>query len=171
MRTVVLGPNMQLEAIIVERQKLGLDLYDESWDGEYHMAPAPTGAHALLQIRLPLLLNAAATAASLIVSGPFNLGQLDDFRVPDGGYHRIAPVGTWIATATIVVEIVSPDDETYAKFDFYYAHGIEEIIVADPATRTVKCFRRSGTRFAESEMSDLLGVTAASLTAELDWPY
>ncbi|MDQ3680552.1 MAG: Uma2 family endonuclease [Actinomycetota bacterium] len=34
-------------------------------------------------------------------------------------------------------EIISPDDETYEKFGFYADHGVEEIIVADPAARSV----------------------------------
>ena len=86
-----------------------------------------------------------AHAAGLHGSTAFNLGDgLTDFRVPDGGYHRGAPTGTWIPDAAIVVEIVSPDDETYAKFGFYAAHGVEEILVADPTEKRIRCFRRTG---------------------------
>lgn len=170
MRTIVLGVNPDVDAVIARRRRLGQDLFDEVWEGEYHMAPAGSGAHALLQIRLPLLLHPFATTAGLIASGPFNLGQPDDFRVPDVGYHRTKPVGVWHTTAAVVVEIVSPDDETYAKFDFYLAHGVEEIIVADPAERLVRCFRRAGTSFADAERSLLLGIDATSMTAEIDWP-
>lgn len=170
MRTIVLGANPDVEAVIARRRSLGQDLLDEVWEGEYHMAPAGTGAHALLQMSLPHLLHPFAAKAGLIASGPFNLGQPDDFRVPDIGYHRIKPVGVWQATAAIVVEIVSPDDETYAKFDFYLAHGVEEIIVADPAEQSVNCFRRAGDAFSGSERSLLLGIDAAFMTAEIDWP-
>ncbi len=170
MRTVVLGPNPALEAVIARRQQLGQDLYDEVWEGEYHMAPAPTGPHAALQMRVPRLLWPAADAAALIDSGPFNLGDRDNFRVPDVGYHRVPPTGTWLATAAIVMEIVSPDDETWAKFDFYLAHGVEEIIVVDPAEQSVRFFLRSGITYAESDVSLLLGVTSAWLAIEIDWP-
>ena len=172
MRTVVLGPNPQLEALIANRQQLGQDLYDEVWEGEYHVAPAPSGTHAQLQARLLVLLDPFATAAGLIASGPFNLGQKDDFRVPDGGYHRVAPLGVWHETTAIVVEIVSPDDETYAKFDFYLAHGVEEIIVVDPADHSVRCFLRTadGLAYADCEKNILLDVYAAYMAAELDWP-
>ncbi len=129
-----------------------------------------TGAPALLQISLPLLLHPFATNAGLIASGPFNLGQRDDFRVPDVGYHRTKPVGVWHATAAIVVEIVSPDDETYAKFDFYLARGVEEIIVVDPAEKSVRCFLRTGSSFTDSGTSLLLGVDATYVTAGIDWP-
>lgn len=170
MRTVVLGPHPELEAIIASRRALGQDLYDEVWGGEYHMAPAPSGPHALLQARLLILLDEFAQRAGLIASGPFNLGRLGDFRVPDGGYHRTAPPGVWVDTAAIVVEIVSPDDETYAKFDFYAGRGVDEIIVADPATKLLRCFLGTGAIYEQSEKSDLLGVEASYLTAETDWP-
>jgi hypothetical protein len=170
MRTIVLGANPDIEAVIARRRSLGQDLFDEVWEGEYHMAPVGTGAHAILQVSVPLLLQPFAAKAGLIASGPFNLGHGDDFRVPDLGYHRTKPVGVWHDTAAIVVEIVSPDDETYAKFDFYLAHGVDEIIVADPAEKSVRCFQRTATGFADSEQSLLLGVDAAYITTELDWP-
>ena len=40
-------------------------------------------------------------------------------------------------TAAVVVEVVSPDDETYEKSGFYAAHGVDELIVADPAGRSL----------------------------------
>jgi hypothetical protein len=41
MKTVVLGPlSPEFEAILARRHALGHDLFDEIWEGEYHMAPA-----------------------------------------------------------------------------------------------------------------------------------
>ncbi len=76
----------------------------------------------------------------------------------------------WHDTAAIVVEIVSPDDETYAKFDFYAAHRVEEIIVADPTQKTVRCFHRTVSAFGEEPGSTLVGVGVAELTASIRWP-
>jgi Uma2 family endonuclease len=171
MRTVVLGQNTDVEAMIARRRSLGQDRFDEVWKGEYHVAPGPTMGHALVDHALAMLLAPYADAAGLHGSTAFNLGDGPaDYRVPDGGYHRGVPTGTWISTAPIVVEVVSPDDETYAKFDFYAAHGVEELIVADPSTKLVRCFRRRAGTFAESEGSELLGVQAAELTAGIAWP-
>lgn len=171
MRTVVLGPNPELEAMIARRRSLGQDRFDEVWDGEYHMSPGPTGRHAMVHGELFALIHPLAKAAGMYATTAFNLGDgPTDFRVPDGGCHRTVPTGTWIPTAAIVVEVLSPDDETFAKFDFYAAHGVEEVIVADPAEKTVQCFLRSGTTFAESETSDLLGVSVSDLAAGIDWP-
>ncbi len=73
-------------------------------------------------------------------------------------------------TAALVVEVVSPDDETYEKFGFYAAHGVEEIIVADPHEQSVRCFRRDGDGYVEADASELLGVRAAELAEAIDWP-
>jgi hypothetical protein len=76
------------------------------------MAPAPHPAHGFVANELAVGLAPFARAASLVGTGPFNLGEPDDYRVPDGGYHRSLPATVWVSTAVIVVEVVSPDDET-----------------------------------------------------------
>jgi len=42
MRTVLLEPPAEVRAWLARRRELGQDLYDEVWEGEYHVAPAPT---------------------------------------------------------------------------------------------------------------------------------
>src|SRR5262245_11646628 len=129
MKTVVLGPRpAELQSLIDRRHALGIDLFDEVWEGSYHMAPAPSAEHAYLDNVLAVLLHPYAEAVGLVGTGPFNLGGPDDYRVPDRGYHRTQPRGTWVPSVALVVEILSPDDETYEKFDFYASHGVDEII-------------------------------------------
>ena len=171
-KTVVLGPRpAELEALIARRHALGIDLFDELWEGSYHVAPAPSAGHAFLDNVLAVLLHPYAQAAGLTGTGPFNLGGPDNYRVPDRGYHRGQPTGTWVPTAAIVVEIVSPDDETYEKFVFYAEYGVEEILVADPSARSVTIWRRTpeGT-YTENSASSSLGITMARLAAEIAWP-
>ena len=43
----------------------------------------------------------------------------------------------YLATAALVVEIVSPDDETWEKLDFYAAHHVDELLIVDPQERQV----------------------------------
>ncbi len=169
----MLGPNPQIEAIIEQRRSLGQDRFDEVWEGEYHMSPGPSGPHAQVDVEVVRLVHPLAKVAGLYVTTGFNLGSgPNDYRVPDGGCHWARPNGIWVPTAAIVWEILSPDDETYAKFDFYAAHGVQEIIVADPATKTVAIFVRHGVHlgFDPEHISPLLGVTQYQLTAEIDWP-
>ena len=83
--------------------------------------------------------------------------------------HRGIPSGTWISSAAIVVEVRSPDDETYEKFDFYFDHGVEEILVAELVTRKVSWFVRGDTTFEQTPTSGLLGLAAHDLADSLGW--
>lgn len=171
MRTVVLGQRPpELEALIARRRALGQDLFDEVWEGEHHLSPAPHPHHGYVERALARVLAPHADAAGLVETGPFNLGVPDDFRVPDGGYHRRLPDDTWVSTAAIAVEVVSPDDETFAKLDFYAGRGVEELVIAVPAERHVRLYGARDGRFVEVDRSALLTVAAVDLTAAIDWP-
>jgi len=172
MKTVVLGPRpAELQDLIQRRQALGIDLFDEMWEGSYHVAPAPSAAHAYLDDVLAVLLHPFAEAAGLTGTGPFNLGGPDDYRVPDRTYHHGRPRGTWIPTAAVVVEIISPDDETYEKFGFYSTHEVEEIVVADPSARSLVVWRRApGAGYEQVPASAVLHVSAVELAPSVDWP-
>ena len=126
--------------------------------------------HARLDDQLAVLLAPHARGRGLVGSGPFNLGVPRNFRVPDRAYHRGNPTGTWVATVALVIEILSPRDETYEKFGFYFDHGVEEILVVDPVTRAVECWHRAGGGFESAQASELLGVTTADVAAQVEWP-
>jgi len=159
-----------MEAFLARRRALGQDLYDEVWEGNYHVAPAAHPWHGYLGNVLAEILGPLARSAGLIGTDPFNLGIPDDFRVPDRGYRRGLPSTEWVPTAAIVVEVVSPDDETWAKFEFYARHGVDEICVADPMARQIRWFRLDGAAYVESAESALLGVTVADLDRQITWP-
>jgi Uma2 family endonuclease len=176
MKTVVLGdPPPVLVSLIAERRHLGVDTHDEVWNGEYHMAPAASYEHAHSGGAINRLLGPAADAKGLQVSLEFNLGSPDNYRVPDLGVHRGKPSGVWIATAAIVVEVRSPDDESYEKFDFFADHGVEEILIADLATKTVTWFVRSNPSEPPAPMfvpvagSTILSCSAADVERTLNW--
>lgn len=171
MKTVILDPApTEIEAYIERRRALGQDRFDEVWEGAYHVNPGPSNAHGFVDAELAAVLRPYAHAAGLFPGGQFNLGEPDNYRVPDAGYHRERLIGVRVATTAIVVEIVSEGDETYEKFAFYAEHQVDELLVADPAVRSVRMFRRSATEYVETDASSLLGVTAAELVAAIDWP-
>jgi Uma2 family endonuclease len=171
MRTVVLGPRPpEFEALLERRHALGQDLYDEVWEGEYHMAPAPHPFHGYIDGQLAVLVDPLAHQADLVGTGPFNLGSPDDYRVPDRGLHRGLPTRTFVPTAAIVIEIVSPDDETWDKIDFYAAHSVDELLIVDPLKRSVTWLVLGGGRYAERDSSLLLGISSADLAARITWP-
>lgn len=171
MTTVFLGARpSEIESWLTRRRELGQDRYDEVWEGSYHVAPGPSVAHALVDSALASLLRTRALPAGLSATTAFNIGDPDDFRVPDGGLHRGRPSGVFLATAAMVVEVVSPGDESYAKLAFYARHGVDEVLVADPALRTVRLWQLRGDGYTETGRSDLLDVTGDELAAELPWP-
>lgn len=165
-------PPAELAAVIERRRTLGQDTHDEVWEGVYHVTPGPSNAHGYVQAELMAVLHPHAQMAGLFASTEFNLGEADDYRVPDGGYHRERVPGVRLATAAIVVEILSPGDETFEKFDFYARHDVEEIIVVDPEGRTVDIWLAEEVvhRFGQAPASRLLQVTAAEMAAAIDWP-
>jgi hypothetical protein len=171
MKTVVIGPRpAELEELIRRRHELGQDLFDEVWEGTYRVAPAPHSRHSLVAAELTRVMILPDMGSGLIGLDPFNLGEPDDYRVPDHGWVREVPDSTYLPTAAIVVGVLSPDDETFDKLPFYAAHGVEEVFVADPMEHRVRIFCLIDGRYEEPGGSALLGVNTAQLEAEIRWP-
>src|SRR5436305_12503027 len=140
MSTLVLGtPPPELEALLERRRQAGVDRLDEVWQGVRNMVPGTSIEHADISQQLAELLGPPARAAGLRPTmSEFNLGESEhDFRVPDGGLHRPGAAGVWHATAALVVEILSPDDETREKLPFFATHQVDEVLIVDPAERMV----------------------------------
>jgi Uma2 family endonuclease len=134
------------------------------------VVPAPHPWQAYVDRKLAVLLDPLAGAAGLVGLSEFNLGEQADFRVPDGGYVRGIPNEVFVPTAAIVVEVLSPHDETWEKFGHYARHGVEELCIVDPPAHRVRWFRLAGDTYRETDRSDILGVTGAELEARIDWP-
>lgn len=98
-----------------------------------------------------------------------NIGEGDDYRVPGLAVLRSAATATWLQTAAIVVEVVSPDDESWAKLPFYAAHAVDEVLIVDPRNRSVHWLHLAGDTYMAIERS-MLGVTPGELAAQIDWP-
>ena len=158
MPTLVLDPQpVELEALIERRRRLGQDLLDEVWDGVLHMNPAPSGRHADIAQQLAVLLDQPARRAGLVpMLSIFNLGEPGNYRVPDGGLHRQREDRVYYPTAALVAEIVSPDDETWKKLEFYAAHEVDELLIVDPqaADRAVVRPRRRAVRADRDQRRD-----------------
>ncbi len=168
--TFVMDAPPIVEDWLAQRHALGQDLYDEVWEGEYHVAAAPTNRHANVQVQLVELLGPRARRAGLELLGPSNVGQPTDFRVPDLALLRREEHPVWNPVAAIVVEIVSPGDESRRKFAFYHRVGVEEVLIVDPEQRTVESFERGPDAFQPAAGSTILGITSAELASAIDWP-
>lgn len=169
MTTIVRGPRPpELEQWLERRRRAGADRFDEVWEGRYVVAPDPHSNHGAVQLELGLLLKDAARRLGLRAAQAFNLGRPDDYRIPDAGLIP-GPAGVWHSTAALAVEVLSPEDMTFDKLDFYTAHGVQELLVVDCQDRTVRCFALQGGQ-VERDRSDVLGMTTEEITAAVDWP-
>lgn len=173
MPTLVLDPPPpELVALLERRRRAGLDRLDEVWEGVLHMIPAPSHAHAVVAQQLAELLGPLARRAGLEATmHEFNLGVSErDFRVPDGGLHRPPAADMCHPTAALVVEIVSPGDESWQKLAFYAAHQVDEVLIVDPDKRRVDWLARAGDRYQPVERSGLIELGPAQLAERIDWP-
>lgn len=173
MRTLLTDPpppelQEPLSALLARRHEWGADVHDEVWEGVLHMAPAPTRRHAIVQLRVLALLEALASARGMVASAEFNLGDAGDFRVPDGGLHRPGPDALYNPTAALVLEVISPGDDSWKKLPFYAAHRVDEVLIVDPDERAVHWLALADGDYHEVDRSALVDLGSTALAEQLD---
>lgn len=139
-------------AALEARRRVGLDRWDEMWEGVLHMAPAPYSEHQriledLIVFLKPLL---ARTGRGVLRAGinVFNEASTEpDYRIPDltfvarGRESLIAKDGVRGGGPDAVIEIRSPADETYEKLAFFATLGVLEVIVIERDSKRTEVFR------------------------------
>lgn len=76
----------------------------------------------------------------------------------------------WLSTAAAVVEILSPDDESWQKLPFYAEHRVDEVLFVDPAERTITWLALRDGEYNPLQRSGLIELGPAELAEQLDWP-
>ncbi len=160
---------------LAERARLGLDRFDEVWEGVVHMPPAPGREHQSLGSELLIVLGPILKTRDIRIQYQTEVHRPgsggSDYRIPDLVAFRDDQPGMALIPRGIeggplaVIEILSPDDETYEKFDFYAALGVAEIIVLQPVTREVEVYRLAGPRYLAVSPDDRGRVAAMSIDA------
>jgi hypothetical protein len=163
-------PPAELQAVLERRRQIGADTRDEIWDGVLHMAPAAHSRHADVQAQLLELFGPLARAAGVRTRGEFNVGEPDNFRVPDGGLLMPGPGAVFHPTAPMVFEVVAPDDETWDKLPFYASHDVHELLVVDPQTRKIDWLGLRDGAYEPIERSGLIDLSVEQLGGLIDWP-
>jgi Uma2 family endonuclease len=153
-----------------ERRRTGGDRWDEVWQAVLHIVPSPTEEHQRLGTKLLVVTDPLAEARGLRAAYELSLFQPGewekDYRNPDLVYYR-PPVGPRLVTAELVVEILSPGDETYEKLPFYRARGVKEVLVLDPRTRLPELHFADGATAKGLVRSAVLGVTFEAVAGPL----
>ncbi|MDQ6837910.1 MAG: Uma2 family endonuclease [Actinomycetota bacterium] len=158
------------EELLQERHRKGLDGHDEMWDGVLHMVPAASSPHQLLAGELMAVMLPLAKLRGLLGMPEAGLyrpgpGGEQDYRIPDLVFARPEDVmdrGVE-GQAELVIEILSPGDESYAKLGFYGEMGVRELLIVDPRTRQLELFRLEDGRLVAVPPDSVGTVTSSSL--------
>lgn len=140
-----------VQELLAERQRTGAARWDEVWDGVVHISPMPSIEHQREEKQLLLALYELIEAQGLgEVFHQVNVADpikgMDDYRVPD--LCVVLPESqakiehTYIAGGPdLVVEIHSPNDETYDKLAWHAKQGVKEVLFIHRDTRKIELFR------------------------------
>lgn len=171
----------ELADALAHRHEQGLDTYDEWWEGVYRIVTGPSPEHGDLILALGAYLRSLATHIGLKASAPLNIGiDKQDCRVPDIGIYRPDTRRTspaFLASAELVVEVLSPSEQAGAKLDFYRQWNVREYLEIDASARDVRLLHSMGDGWREAGASDVLGFhvnatghfTAPSASYLIDW--
>jgi Uma2 family endonuclease len=156
---------MPTPEFLEERRRLGLDQRDEVWDGVLHMVPPASFKHYDLGAELIATLLPLAKARELKMV--YEAGLIDgpgwqNYRVPDlmiVDPSQVEDRGV-VGAATLVIEILSPDDESRKKLPFYASRGVGEVWLVEPTTRVTEVLLLGSGTYTPS-IPDARGVTSA----------
>jgi Uma2 family endonuclease len=138
-----------------ERKANGLDRWDEVWEGVYVMPPYPNNEHQFLQTRLTTILDLVVglqgkgeVLAGANVSDRIE-GWTHNYRCPDvavflKGNRAENHETFWFGGPDFAVEIVSPDDASRDKLEFYASVGVRELLIVDRAPWKLELYRLQG---------------------------
>lgn len=158
----------ELADLIEQRRAFGLDTFDEWWQGVYRVVTGPSPEHGKLIAHLCVLLLPRAAARGLDVATPVNVGiDKRDARVPDIAVYspdteRTSPA--FLATAEMVIEIMSPGERRGEKLPFYAEWNVAEYVELDPAARTVTILANRNGQWTPVNASNVLELSIAELT-------
>jgi len=162
---------VELEAWLERRRALDQDRFDEVWEGVYVVNPAPDSGHGERVMAFGRAVGDAVTAAALALADGANVGEPDDYRIPDVTvFDRRDRVGAFLRRAVVVAEIRSPREDVEAKLPFYLAHGVAEVVLIDRDARSLRWLVAGPDGWTEVDRSPALDLEVAEVVASLRWP-
>ncbi len=138
---------------------------DEVWDGLLMMSPDPSTEHAVLAGRLAHILYVSIDPADVsVISVGGNIsdrrvGWTKNFRCPDLMVflpgNSAEDCGThWCGGPDFAIEILSSNDHSRKKFDFYAKVGVREILLVDRKPWRLELFRLDAGRYARTGVAE-----------------
>lgn len=170
MRTLLPDPPpVPFDQLLAQRSGFGADRRDEVWEGVLHVNPPASHEHERLVMLLGRLLGPYADAAGLELTGAVAIGHSGDYRAPDLALHRPDAAEQWHPTAALVVEVTSPNDETWGKVPFYAAHRVDELLIVDTHEQQVQWRAIEGGEYRPIEKSRLIDLGPSEVSKRTGW--
>jgi Uma2 family endonuclease len=151
MAALILDKSLE-RRLIARRRRLGMDRFDEVWDGVYVMTPPADIEHFGATNDLATVLTMTVKWAGLgeVFAGVAISDRKDgwekNFRVPDvtvflKGNPAEDCETHWFGGPDFAIEIVSPNDRTRKKIPFYEKVGTRELLIIDRRPWRLTLFR------------------------------
>jgi Uma2 family endonuclease len=140
------------QKLIAERQRNGLDRWDEVWEGVYVMNPLANDEHQEFVSRLTYILVDVIDLARLGKVRPgVNVSDREtdwekNYRCPDvvvflNETKAINHGAFWLGGPDFGVEIASPGDRSREKLEFYAKVGTRELLLLDRKPWSLERYR------------------------------
>jgi Uma2 family endonuclease len=161
MQRVLVTDSDRADDMIQERKRLGLDRYDEVWDGVYVMPSMPTNVHQKIVDDLGDILSEVVKRSGLGEKYP-GANVSDRRRIPDivvvlKNSHAVDCGTHFMGGPDFLVEIQSPGDDTEDKIPFYGEIGVRELLILHRDRRTLRLLRNDGTELIEVKPEEFEG--------------
>lgn len=135
------------EGVLAERERRGLDKWDEMWEGVLHLVRPPTGRHQRAENELWLALRPAARRQDWLITTDTGIFAADDdYKVPDIAIYtpEAASERGVDGPPEVVVEVRSPGDEPYEKVPWYLVRGAKAVLIVDRDTLGLELYTQGG---------------------------
>ena len=150
--TMILDEPATEADVKARRAELGIDLFDEVWDGVTLVSPAPGDSHQTLLFQLHKLFDVLIDSAALGQTlQTVNISdRLDDwtrnYRIPDLSIFLTGNPARSFETHRVggpdfAIEILSAGDRSRQKLDFYAKVGTRELLIIDRAHWALELYR------------------------------
>jgi Uma2 family endonuclease len=157
--TIVVQDKLAAANILRQRRASGNDRWDEVWDGVYILMPNPNIEHQGIAGRLLMVFGQVIEWPGLgrVFPGVNVSDRLDDwtqnYRCPDvavylNGNTAVDKGAFWLGGPDLAVEIISPDDRSREKLDFYARVGVRELLLVDRDPWSLELYQRRGADWA-----------------------
>jgi len=151
----------------------GLDRWDEVWEGIYVMPPFPNDEHQAIQTKLVTILQTTLgwDGSAEIRAGVNVSDRIDDwranYRCPDvaaflKGSKAENRGAFWFGGPDFAIEIVSPEDSSRDKLEFYAKVKVRELLIVDRAPWVLELYRLEADRLVLAGASSPGEAAAAS---------